>query len=303
MSGRLRIYKEKLDGYKKFYSIVKTIKQVAMAKYRLSMAHVKTRDFTLRYTEKCFNQPWIEEDVIKAADSTLLYIPITTNRGSCGSVNSNTYKYIESIISKHAKLVSVGKKGYDSLSKLFPTQYTYGMINDMKQPVHFGWASYVLENARTFENVARIQIIYTRFVSASQQRLAVYNIPSFEAWSKKLNEAASTDTDKERYSFANAVVNNDEKFVRDFYDFHATLAILNAATEHELSEYAARVVAVEGQLANIGELQRKTQHLYNKTRQGAITAALIEILSAMNALEGNSAKGVKRHKFWDAARV
>jgi F-type H+-transporting ATPase subunit gamma len=73
---------------------------------------------------------------------------------------------------------------------------------------------------------------------------------------------------------------------------------LNAVSENELSEYAARIVAVEGQMTNIMQLQNKTLYMYNKTRQGSITAALIEILSAISAMEGNSAKGVKRNEFW-----
>lgn len=75
--------------------------------------------------------------------------------------------------------------------------------------------------------------------------------------------------------------------------------MLNAVAENELSEQAARLVAVEGQLTNILTLQQRTNYLYNKTRQSSITASLIEILSAMSSLEGNAAKGVKREKFWE----
>merc|ERR1711964_933968 len=96
------------------------------------------------------------------------------------------------------------------------------------------------------------------------------------------------------YCFANAVLNNEETFVRDYYDFHSTMAVLNAVAENELSEYAARMMAVEGQLTNIQQLQHHTNYLYNKTRQGSITAALIEILSAISAMEGNASKGVRR---------
>ena len=70
-------------------------------------------------------------------------------------------------------------------------------------------------------------------------------------------------------------------------------------SRNELSEYAARIVAVEGQLTNITSLQQKTGYLYNKTRQGSITSSLIEIISAMNAMESNVAKGVKRNRFWE----
>lgn len=301
MSGKLRLYKEKLEGYKKFYSIVKTIKMVTLAKFRLAQARVKTRDFTLRYTEKAFSLPFEEETVIKNAQNTLVYVPITTNRGSCGAMNSNCYKYMESVLSPKSVIIPVGKKGQDSLSKLFPKEFKFSVMNDMKAPMHFGYASFLWENIQTVENAERIQIQFNRFVSAGVQRQAVYNIPAYDKWLEGLNTAASQE-DK-RYSFANAVLENEEETIRDFYDFHATLATLNAVCENELSEQAARLVAVEGQLTNLSGLQNKTQSLYNKTRQGSITASLIEILSAMSSLEGNATKGVRRTNFWEGAKL
>lgn len=304
MSGKLRLYKDKLEGYKKFYSIVKTIKMVTMAKFRVAQVRVKTRDFTLRYTEKAFSQPAYEESaVVSGAQNPLVYIPVTSNRGSCGALNSNTTKYIEGIIGKNTQLLVIGKKGNDSMSKLFPGQFKRSIINDMKQPMHFAYATYVWENANQFQDAERFQVYFHRFISAGVQRPAVYNIPSYAKFVEGLGDASSTDNQKSRYNFANALLNEEEEFIRDFYDFHASLAILNAVCEHELSEQAARLVAVEGQLTNISTLQQRTSSLYNKTRQSSITASLIEILSAMSSLEGNATKGVRRSNFWEGAKV
>jgi F-type H+-transporting ATPase subunit gamma len=299
MSGKLRLYKEKLEGYKKFHSIVKTIKMVTLAKYRQAMARTKTRDFTLRYTEKAFGAVKQEEEAhaIANAKSTLLYVPITSNRGSCGALNSNCFKYIDSVMSPQCKLMVIGKKGQDSLNKLHPKEFHYSVINDMKAPMSFGYASFIWANMLTVPNVERYQIYFNRYVSAGTQRQAIYNIPAYEKFVEGLNTAASTE-DK-RYSFANALLENEEETIRDFYDFHGSLCTLNAVCENELSEQAARLVAVEGQLTNLTQLQSATQSLYNKTRQGAITASLIEILSAMSSLEGNAAKGVQRTNFWE----
>lgn len=303
MSGKLRLYKDKLEGYKKFHSIVKTIKMVTLAKYRQAMARTKTRDFTLRYSEKAFGAVKHEEEatVVANAKETLLYVPITSNRGSCGALNSNTFKYIEGVISSNTRLLVIGKKGQDSLYKLFPKEFTYSIINDMKVPMHFGYATFIWANMHSFNNVERFQIQFNRYVSAGSQRQTVYNFPAYEKFVEGLNTAASTE-DK-RYSFANALLENDAETIRDFYDFHGCLCTLNAVCENELSEQAARLVAVEGQLTNLTQLQNSTQSLYNKTRQSAITASLIEILSAMSSLEGNAAKGVQRTNFWEDSKL
>eukprot|EP00455_Lapot_gusevi_P010898 TRINITY_DN14998_c0_g1_i1.p1 TRINITY_DN14998_c0_g1~~TRINITY_DN14998_c0_g1_i1.p1 ORF type:complete len:175 (-),score=55.30 TRINITY_DN14998_c0_g1_i1:290-814(-) len=174
----------------------------------------------------------------------------------------------------------------------------------MKNPMNFAYATYVWENASTLsENTDRIQLFYHRFVSAGAQRAAVYNIPSYAKWLESLGDAASTDNQKSRYLFANALMNEEEEFIRDYYDFHASLATLNAVCENELSEQAARLMAVEGQLTNIMQLQTRTSNLYNKTRQSSITASLIEVLSAMSSLEGSTTKGVQRTNFWEGAKL
>lgn len=305
MSGKLRLYKEKLEGYNRFYSIVKTIKMVTLAKYRTVQSRVKTRDFTLRYTEKAFSKPHVSErETIASAKNALVYIPITTNRGSCGALNSNTVRCIDLVASNKMVLMPVGKRGIDSLSKLYPNEFRYGIINDMKESMHFAYATFILENAfAVAEKADRYQIVFHRFVSAGIQKHAVYNVPSYEKWKEDLADAASTDSQKGRYLFANALQNEEEQLIRDFYDFHASLAILNAVSENELSEQAARLVAVEGQLTNITTLKQRTSSLYNKTRQFGITAALIEILSAMSSLEGSTTKGVQRNNFWEGVKM
>lgn len=304
MSGKLRLYKEKLEGYNRFYSIVKTIKMVTLAKFRQAQVRTKTRDYTLRYTEKAFSKPHaVESEAIAAAKGKLVFIPVMTNRGSCGALNSNVVKTIDSIMGSKTVLMPLGKRGIDSLAKLYPEAFKVGIINDMREQMHFGYASFVWENAQVVvPDAERYQVIFHRCVSSASQRQTYYNIPAYEKWKEDLVEASSTESQKSRYLFANAVLNEEEETIRDFYDFHATLAILNAVCENELSEQAARLVAVEGQLSNISSLQQKTSSLYNKTRQSSITSALIEIISAMTSLEGNAAKGVQRHNFWEGSK-
>jgi F-type H+-transporting ATPase subunit gamma len=298
MAAKLRLYKEKLEGYKKFYQIVKTIKMVNLAKFRQTVERVKTRDSSVRYVGKCFDTKVEQLAAMEAAKETMLYIPITTNRGSCGALNSQVFNYIESVIAPKVKVLGVGKKANDTCPKRFGNEYMYNIANDFKGPLNFNYASFIVEHAQEVKNVERTQYVFNRFVSAGAQRMACYNIPAYDKWIEKLNDSASTENDKDNYNFANALLNNDDQVVRDYFEFQTTMAVLNAVSENELSEYAARMMAVEGQLTNIMQLQHHTNYLYNKTRQGSITAALIEILSAISAMEGNASKGVKKDAFW-----
>eukprot|EP01062_Namystynia_karyoxenos_P077944 TRINITY_DN794_c0_g1_i10.p1 TRINITY_DN794_c0_g1~~TRINITY_DN794_c0_g1_i10.p1 ORF type:complete len:347 (+),score=179.45 TRINITY_DN794_c0_g1_i10:97-1041(+) len=314
MAGKLKMYKEKIEGYKKFYGIVSTIKKVALSKYRGLQSRVKTRDYTMRYTRKVFDlwETEDEDEFIKNTTGKLLYLTINTNRGNCGPTNSNQYKYLHSVVEGNEKKViifPVGKKGCDSVPKLFHDQYAgMGCINDDKQMKHLAWAAFVLENVdNAVSEYDRMQIIWHRFVSAGSQRQCRYNIPSWAVWVEQISAQATgaepaADSGKlNNYRLANAILDKDEAEVKEYFEFHRALAFLNAHSENELSEAAARIVAVEGQLSNILDLLNKSTMLYNKLRQAAITTSLIEILSAMTAMaDSQKGSGVQKTKFWAA---
>uniref|UniRef100_A0A0A9X5V7 ATP synthase gamma chain n=1 Tax=Lygus hesperus TaxID=30085 RepID=A0A0A9X5V7_LYGHE len=133
MSGKLRLYKEKLEGYNRFYSIVKTIKMVTLAKFRQAQGRTRTRDYTLRYTEKAFSAMGTKEaNNADDANSKTMLIPVMTNRGSCGALNSNIIKTVDNVLQSDTILLPLGKRGIESLSKLYGSNFKGGIINDMK---------------------------------------------------------------------------------------------------------------------------------------------------------------------------
>lgn len=295
-----------MEGYKKYHQIVKTIKMVTLAKYRQTVIRTRTRDQTLRYTRKALDAPTVsEESAIENLDK-LLYIPLTTNRGSCGPLNSNMVNYLSEVASPKMRIISIGKKGLDTLAKVLPDNFDRSILNDMKQAQSFMFASYVVDHMRTVE-WDRAQIVFNRFHAASTQKLAVYNIPKFEDWKNKVEEESAGEGKIEEEGLLQslpmltALGEKDETALEDFYDFHSALCVLNAVCENELSEYAARIIAVENQLSNITDLMNVADYTYNKTRKELITAELLEIISAMTAMTAGNKDGLKKDEFWAEA--
>jgi len=292
-----------LAGYKKYHQIVKTIKMVTLAKYRQTVTRTRVRDQTLRYTRKVLDGPTESEDKVVANAEQLLYMPITTNRGSCGSLNSVMMNYLAEVASPKMRIIAIGKKGLDSLPKLMPDNFDRSIVNDMKQAQSFQFAAYVVDHMRTVE-WDRAQIIFNRFHSASTQKIAVYNIPKYQSWKQKVEDDSAGEGKLaeegllQSLPMLTALGEKEEGQVEDFYDFHTALTILNAACENELSEYAARIIAVENQLSNITDLMHKADYIYNKTRKELITAELLEIISAMTAMTAGKKDGLKKEKFW-----
>jgi F-type H+-transporting ATPase subunit gamma len=303
--GSLRVWKDKLEGYKKYHQIVKTIKMVTLAKYRQSVIRTRTRDETLRYTRKVFDQPDMSEEDAIAKYEKLLYVPITSNRGSCGALNANMLRYMEEIASPKMKILAVGKKGLDALPKILPKNFDRTILHDMKQAMSFQFAAYVVEHMQTF-NANRIQVVFNRYVQASVQKMAAFNLPAFEDWKTRIEEESSGDGKVEgegmvqNLAMQTALGEKDELTLGDFYDFHCALCVLNATSENELSEYAARIVAVENQLNNITGLKQKAEYTYNKTRKELITAELLEIIGTMIVMTAGRKQGLKKSSFWEA---
>lgn len=301
--GTIRFWREKLAGYKKYHQIVKTIKMVTLAKYRQTVTRTRIRDQTLRYTRKVLDGATESEEKVIENSEKLLYIPITTNRGSCGPLNSTIMNYLGEVQSPKMSIIAIGKKALDSLPKLLPDNFDRSIVNDMKQAQSFQFASYVVDHMRTVE-WDRAQIIFNRFHSASTQKIAVYNIPKYQIWKQKVEDESAGEGKLaeegllQSLPMLTALGEKEEGAVEDFYDFHTALTILNAACENELSEYAARIVAVENQLSNITDLMNTADYTYNKTRKELITAELLEIISAMTAMTSGKSGGLKKEKFW-----
>lgn len=301
--GSIRFWREKLAGYKKFHQIVKTIKMVTLAKYRQTVTRTLIRDETLRYTRKVLDAPTMEEEEAIAAHDNLVYVPFTTNRGSCGPLNSNMTRYLEEISSPKMRICSIGKKGLDAFPKVLPDQFDRTIINDMKQAMSFQFATYVVDHLNTME-WDRLQIIFNRFHGAAHQKLAVFNIPNFLSWKEKMDtESAGEGKIEEEGMLQNlpmmtAMGEKDEVALEDFYNFHLALSVLNASCENELSEYAARIIAVENQLANISGLMNEADYIYNKTRKELITSELLEIIGTMTAMNAGGNAGLKKDQFW-----
>lgn len=302
--GTIRFWREKLEGYKKYHQIVKTIKMVTLAKYRQTVVRTRIRDQTLRYTRKVLDARTVPDQEVVDQSEVLLYVPITTNRGSCGPLNTNMVRYLQEVENPKMTIISVGKKALDSLTKVFPDVYRRTIINDMKQAMSFQFAAYVMDHMNTVK-WDRAQIIYNRYHGAASQKLAVYNIPKFEDWKVKIEEDSAGDGKIEEegllqnLAMKTALGELEETTIEDFYDFHTCLAVLNATSENELSEYAARIVAVENQLGNITELMQVAGYTYNKTRKELITAELLEIIGAMTAMTAGKKDVLKKAQFWE----
>ena len=123
----LREIKRRIDSVKSTQQITKAMKMVAAAKLRKAQDELganrpySNRAFdmisTLAHQKAAKDNPFF----IRRSHNKILYVFVSADRGLCGSFNSNLIRVAEHEMkkqSRQAKLLTIGKKGYDHFRRL-----------------------------------------------------------------------------------------------------------------------------------------------------------------------------------------
>lgn len=258
--------------------ITKAMKMVASAKLR----EVQDRNAIAKPFTDGAVKFLKQYDAIEESDSgekkSHLIIVMTGDRGLCGSVNTNVGKGTQRLIAESAnddiKILAVGKKGADIISRTHP-DLLVGTFRDVgKVPLNFTQACLVTD---AIVNIPfdKATIVYTVFNNAISQTTEMTTIPSPStiADNPSVIEEYEFDTDNE------AMLS-----VPDLVEFQIAALMHGYLLEVATSTEASRVQAMDNSTNNAGELIDSLTLVYNKARQAKITGELIEIISGAEAV-------------------
>ena len=215
------------------------------------------------------------------SDQTQLLVVMTAERGLCGGFNSNIVKLARIAAKqllaegKTVKILSVGKKGRESLKREFGALLVDHVdLSDVKR-VGYDNASAIAQNVlHRFDagefDVAKI--FYSEFGSVVNQiPTELQVIPAkFEAVT---DEGTVYDYEP-----------SEEGILADLLPRSVATQIFTALLENAASEQGARMSAMDNATRNAGEMIDKLTIQYNRSRQAKITNELIEIISGAEAL-------------------
>ena len=215
------------------------------------------------------------------SDQTHLLVVMTAERGLCGGFNSNIVKLARIAAKqllaegKTVKILTVGKKGRESLKREFGTLLVDHVdLSDVKR-VGYDNASAIAQNVlHRFDagefDVAKI--FYSEFGSiVNQIPTELQVIPAkFEAVT---DEGTVYDYEP-----------SEEGILADLLPRSVATQIFTALLENAASEQGARMSAMDNATRNAGEMIDKLTIQYNRSRQAKITNELIEIISGAEAL-------------------
>jgi F-type H+-transporting ATPase subunit gamma len=208
-------------------------------------------------------------------------IVITSDRGLCGSFNTNILKtavaFLREREGKGLELQAVGRKGRDFFRR---RRWTIRKEwADVLRSVEFALAHEIGEevSARyTAGEVDAAYLVYNEFKSAVAQRPVVERL---------LPISRAEVEDGPKTSIEDYIYEPDPQslFLR-LLPHHVDMQIYRALLESQAAEHAARMSAMSAATTNAGELIDQLTLKMNRMRQASITTEIIEVVSGAEAL-------------------
>lgn len=218
----------------------------------------------------------------EAKDHTLI-IAFASNRGLCGSFNSNVVKAVQNLlagelyrdhINGKVKLAVLGKqieKQFKSRKITLNEEY-----HELLDSISFSETSKLAtELMRRFTQgeFSKVIIIYNEFVNAAVQEVKVYQYLPF-------HPIAAEETEPFDYIFEP----EPKSIIQEMIPTMLEVMLYRVLLESQASEHGARMTSMHKATDNATDLIRDLQLGYNKARQAAITNQIVEITGGAEAL-------------------
>ncbi len=280
--ANLRDIRRRIKSVKNTAQITRAMQLVAAAKMK------KAQDQALAGREYSLKLNGVLQDISesfgeashalleKREGSRELVLIISTDKGLCGPINTNLARAIRSQASPDAHYVTVGRKLRLMMEKLGRTVVADFSVKD---PVPFADARSIaalLSRHFTDGNYDKVSIAFTRFVNTlSQTPEIVQLLPVIPP----TDHGDATDTDDFLFEPSPADV------LTAILPLYINFRVFQTLLEARASEHSARMVAMKAATDNAKKFIKELTLEYNKLRQGAITSELLEITTAMKAME------------------
>lgn len=209
-------------------------------------------------------------------------ILITADRGLCGSFNMNMILKAQKFLTeqksegREVSLYGVGRKGieYFTRRKVEFAEKLPGAMN----VVDFDLATQVARmglNAFLSGEVQEVYLIYSRFQSMASQ------VPTVE----KLLPISPAEDEEDQVGQEYLTEPSAEEILVDLLPRYLNVRVYSGLLETSTSENAARMAAMDNATKNCKELIQNLTLAFNKARQAAITAELMDIVGGAEALK------------------
>ena len=282
----LQNIRRRIESVKSTQKVTKAMKMVSASKLRRAQ---EAAEAARPYADKMAEMfAGLSIDPEQATDPLLQVRPVkraavvvvTPDRGLCGGLNANTIKLAHQQVNEleaaghQVAVVAVGRKARDYFRRReldIPQEWT-GLLAAPAYPDAEMIGTYLVENflAEAFDHVV---LVYSRFRSVmTQEPEAQVLLPITSDPEQGGNDAS--------FSFEPS----DEEVLGALLPKYIETRLFQALLESAASEHGARMTAMDSASRNAGEVIDKLTLVYNRTRQEAVTAELLDIIGGVEAL-------------------
>mmetsp|Transcript_11621 Transcript_11621/g.17342 ORF Transcript_11621/g.17342 Transcript_11621/m.17342 type:complete len:305 (-) Transcript_11621:181-1095(-) len=269
----------RINATKNISKITKSMKMVSAAKLRGDQERLMAARPFYKWTESLTGPPILLDDldVNNLAPHTLI-VPITSDRGLCGGINSTITRGLKKLEikmkaqGKDLTLLILGEKGRAQLSRALGPSCDRS-CTEIDIPYTFATSSALSSEILKTPGVDAVCIIYNSFRSAIAYDTTVKTI---------FNMASAEEEPMVEYEFE---PDTKSEVLQDMYEYTLATQLYHSLMENATSEQSSRMNAMENASKNAGEMIDSLTLLYNRARQSRITTELIEIISGAAALE------------------
>ncbi len=278
--------RRRIKSVKNTQQITKAMKSVSTAKFRKAQKTVlEGRPFWHNFSGLMANvSTWIGAELHpllkKRKEKKIICLVITSDKGMCGAFNSNllsrTLAFLEdkSALSE-VRLVLMGKKAVSFFAKqiyikerIYADQIHKLSQEDLKELALYLMRQYVLNQTDA------VYVAYNEFKSILAPKLTITKLLPLEP--PDVQEEGPTEPDLEPKS---------PHLLEAFLSLYIENQVQHFFHESQAAEQAARMMAMDNATRNAEELIDDLRLVLNKMRQASITKELLEIISAVEALE------------------
>jgi F-type H+-transporting ATPase subunit gamma len=280
--------------------ITRTMELIATARFKNAMERAASAtDYTRRITKLVGDLTRagleVSHPLLQQRESTnrAILLVLTANRGLCGGYNGNILrlgvqrkKDLDQLTNGQTVIEVSGKRGISGLKfRGIETGETFTQFDD--QPKFEQVEAIANRYLQDFilGKIDRVDVAYTRFVSASRQEaivetllpLSKLDLPSSGQAAASANEVAQQDL----YEFVPSAESILEEVVPASFKVKLFKCFLDAA----VSEQISRMVAMKSATENASDMIKMLSRTYNRARQSQITGQIMEVIGGVEALK------------------
>jgi F-type H+-transporting ATPase subunit gamma len=290
----LKEVKSRINSVVSTQQITKAMKMVAAAKLRKSQDRIiQMRPFAsklnyilrnLSAQNTANSDNWYSH---VRDEKSVLVIVISSDRGLCGSFNSNVVKgalrliderYSAQFRSGNVTILPIGRKAADFFGKRKGFKMA-SQFSTLFSSLTFESASAAAEFAMNGFREGRydkVEVVYNEFKNVATQILRTEQF---------LPVVPPTDTPASSRQIDYIYQPGKEEILTGLIPKSLKVQLFKSLLDSNAAENGARMTAMDKATENAGELLKELRLMYNRTRQAAITKEILEIVGGAEALK------------------